>query len=619
MKKILTLALTLFLSALPCFADLAGYDITNYKFSGVYKSNNTVDVVEEITVNFTEPRHGIYRSFPERIHIGVEPGSSPDAEPMVKEYKISVENVQMNGDQFKLEEKNDVINIKIGSASKYLQGTHVYTIKYTYVLPDDRYDGADFIFYSVLGADWGTTIDHFEFSMRFENGIPAAENFHVYSGSFGATENQLHVEVFQKGDVIYGELNDIEAYQAITLFSRVYEGYFSNEKISNKAWPVWLLFGLALAFSVAFIVLILIVRHKKVVPTVEFHPPEGLSSAEVGTIIDSVVDEKDISSLIPWFAHKGYLTIHQEEDGLYVNKVKELESDAPEYQKMLFNALFPESDRICLDTLNSSFGERINEIRREILHYFKTQRPLYKNEKSTTIFMFINTLLTAIFLMNNTAIAPMDNFPGFFPPVIFMLLGFGLRRIWMRKHFAKGRFIFKIVSTVVISLVLFLLTAVFIDEFEPVISSGLTTILVFMSMIANLFACRRIAQTDWNVEVTGKLMGLKKFIKTAEIDQLRMLVDENPEYFYDVLPYAIVFGLSDKWANLFTEISMDQPLWYYSSLNDNSVFTCMKFTDSIANSVSKSFSSAVSASSGSGGGGGGFSGGGGGGGGGGSW
>ena len=62
----------------------------------------------------------------------------------------------------------------------------------------------------------------------------------------------------------------------------------------------------------------------------------------------------------------------------------------------------------------------------------------------------------------------------------------------------------------------------------------------------------------------GRILGFRDFIKTAELDKLKELVEEDPEYFYHITPYAYVFGLSDKWIRNFEDIQIIQPTWYYS-------------------------------------------------------
>ena len=108
----------------------------------------------------------------------------------------------------------------------------------------------------------------------------------------------------------------------------------------------------------------------------------------------------------------------------------------------------------------------------------------------------------------------------------------------------------------------------------------------------------------------------------AEHDKLVALVEQDPKYFYNILPYAWVLNVSDKWAKKFETIAIQPPDWYYGY---NGMFHPVLFMNNFNHSMNAVQSSMVSHPSSSGGGGGGgfsgggFSGGGGGGGGGGSW
>ena len=43
-----------------------------------------------------------------------------------------------------------------------------------------------------------------------------------------------------------------------------------------------------------------------------------------------------------------------------------------------------------------------------------------------------------------------------------------------------------------------------------------------------------------------------------------MLVEEDPAYFYNVLPYAYVMGLTKKWIEKFENIVPEPVEWYHS-------------------------------------------------------
>ncbi len=142
--------------------------------------------------------------------------------------------------------------------------------------------------------------------------------------------------------------------------------------------------------------------------------------------------------------------------------------------------------------------------------------------------------------------------------------------------------------------------------------------------------------TDKGLALFRYLEGLKMYIKTAEVDRLRML--QSPEgavkleapidaddtrqlvtLYERVLPYAILFGQEKEWnkrLGQYYELLNTSPDWY---TGNSAVFNAVLFSSAINNfSTAATYSNPVSSSSG-GSGGGGSSGGGGGGGGGGGW
>ena len=52
----------------------------------------------------------------------------------------------------------------------------------------------------------------------------------------------------------------------------------------------------------------------------------------------------------------------------------------------------------------------------------------------------------------------------------------------------------------------------------------------------------------------------------VEKDKLEMLVNDNPNYFFDILPYAYVLGVSDIWSKKFESIAIAPPTWYVGTM-----------------------------------------------------
>lgn len=89
-------------------------------------------------------------------------------------------------------------------------------------------------------------------------------------------------------------------------------------------------------------------------------------------------------------------------------------------------------------------------------------------------------------------------------------------------------------------------------------------------------------RTYYGTIILGQIKGFRRFLENAEKEQLETLVEENPEYFYDILPYTYALGVSKKWIKQFETIAIRPPDWYDSSYN---TFNTSDFTNLINDTV----------------------------------
>jgi len=193
-------------------------------------------------------------------------------------------------------------------------------------------------------------------------------------------------------------------------------------------------------------------------------------------------------------------------------------------------------------------------------------------------------------------------------------------RGWFRKvpsATATGSVSFGVV--VVVAFIAFQVGAAVLLLLVPLVPI-LITVLVIRSKL------RRGQRTPDGRAVCDQVEGFRTYLATAEADQLRF--EEGEDIFSRYLPWAIVFEMADRWADLCGQlVAMGRlpdavPYWYAGNYS-MAFFNTSFLTSSLATAATPAPSTAGSSGTGFGGGssfgGGGFSGGGGGGGGGGSW
>lgn len=541
------------------YADDGGYTIDDYKVNAIYHSNNTIDVEEVIDVNFSSYRHGIYRNIPETMYVNRD-----------EKYKLNIKNITVMNDEYEVDYDSGNRVIQIGSEDYTIIGPHTYTLTYTIVIPEDYHSDLDFIYYSVLGNNWDTTINHFSFDIQFEKALTEKEmsNIEVFSGNLGNQSNDLNVQPIITSNSIHGDGYNIGAKQAITIFGKLRKNYFVGAKQTTSKVP-FVFLGLAILFGLYSLVRCLLLKKTHITPIVNFYPPKDMDPAMVGTIVDESVDQEDLMALIPYWASKGYLTISETSDDLILTKVEDHEPPVLNHQKKIYKGLFKYKNSVKLSKLSSNFGKAMNDAKEALNNEFSGEKKLSKINHGfvTTVLSMICMILCILF---NSRYSIVDNLVetilATFTFVIMMVLCFSMAA---SNVFEKNK-----LATIkkVLSLALVLIVIYFIyrqtQSIVSIVSFEFMMIGIVVTTLPILFSSRFNVVSDYFKSVAGDLLGFKDFIEKAEVPQLERLSAENPSYYYDVIPYAMVFGLSEMWTKKFSTIPLAQPDWYDSYYSD---------------------------------------------------
>ena len=295
-------------------------------------------------------------------------------------------------------------------------------------------------------------------------------------------------------------------------------------------------------------------KEDKVIPVISFEPPEGYNPLDVAFVEKEAVSNADMAALLIYLANKGYLRIEQNKGKDSFSMTKIKDYDGDNNIEALYmKGLFKRGNTASTKSLAKES------------FYEDVDKCITKENKKMKEKKFF--------------------FPTAMPKILYFI-GICVVAVVFFNAFAPKTWIAFVVCGI-----------------------ADTILALFM-----FFGSKR---TKAGNQVYGQILGFKEFIKKAELDRLKMLVEENPSYYYDIMPYAYVLGLSDQWIENFETMHMPEPDWY--SGRD-------PFGDAVFYSMVRSANACATAPEASGGGssgggfsGGGFSGGGSGGGGGGAW
>lgn len=307
-------------------------------------------------------------------------------------------------------------------------------------------------------------------------------------------------------------------------------------------------------------------REKRLVTTVEFYPPEGMDSADVSYWYNGKIKRKDIIAILIELANDGYVAIHEgggKKSDYSIERVKEYPPELDDNKRIFFDGLFETGKSVVTS----------KDLENRFYHTLNCIASRYRASSDATR---INTLLSD-----------------------------------------RLQLVCWVVSILCLVASYMILNST-LGGAERFIAFAVGIALNLISVIVSRYVPRRTDKSHANLE---KITSFRNFLNTAEKSRLEQLVLENPKYFYNILPYAYVLGVSDKWVSKFEGIAIEPPDWYVGT--SAGAVTAVAVWGSMSRTLNNAASSMTSApaqsSSSSSSGGGGVSGGGSGGGGGGSW
>lgn len=610
---------TFFLFSLNCYAN--DYDITKYDVEIVVDEHNKYSIKENIDTYFNVSKHGIVRRIPLYNNIIRQDGTR-------ERNRVLISNVHVN-EEFSSSRENNNYVLKIGSADKTINGKHSYTISYDYDIGLDKNNKYDELYFNIIGTNWDTDISNVTFKITMPKEFDASKLGFSY-GEYGES-NTDNISYDVDGNVITGSFEGtLLAGEGLNVRMELPEGYFIRKSVGSSLLECWYYVIPILGVLISYLIWKKYGKDDQVVDVVSFYPPENMNSLDVAFAKKGSVNSNDAVSLLVYLASKGYIKIVEDKKSksrFTIQKVKEYDGNNKE-EELFFRGLFKKVwDSISSDELNESFYLTINSILTK-KNSTANRKEIFNNKSSNKryilfLFMLITSSLSTIIPALGYKLSDVIfsiiicNLIGIVALIIVAII-YDNNCTKKGLNSALGFAFFFVLALAVANFTIIGFEYIYYDTVY-LIGFILCMVCTYLIYFFYLIVTKR---TEYGNKVLGEVNGFKKFLETAEKDKLESLVHDDPSYFYNILPYAYVLGVSDAWIKQFEGIAIAPPDWYESA----DTFDYYRFNRSLnrtIHSASRVMNSVPQSSGGSssGGGfsGGGFSGGGSGGGGGSSW
>ncbi|MFC7484644.1 DUF2207 domain-containing protein [Luedemannella flava] len=572
-----------------------GEKVDEYATAIVINADASLDVTETITYDFGDnDRHGIIRRIPASFRYDDEHN---------RVYPISDVDVTMDGRPVEFERSSEggYQIIKIGDPDDTISGAHTYRLRYHVTGALNDFADHTELYWNAVGNEWEALVAGATATVTAPVQITRAA---CYAGEATSRLPCDRATIdgttasFAQGPQRPGEGLSIVVALPVGAVAATEPVLVPRRSFANsfRVTPVTVGVGTGLALAGVAGALLLawrVGRDRRYVGllpgltpepgegaveerqplvgappvSVEFGAPDNVRPGQVGTLFDERAHVVDVTATIIDFAVRRHLRITELADKDWeLTKLTDGDPTFLPYERELFDALFSTGDTVKLSDLKGTFAKHLSQVREALYADMVTQGWYRRSPEATrTVAVVLG------FLAVGLSIAALI--------LLGVFLGLGLIGVGL-----------------VVAAVTFLVVAWFLP-----------------------------ARTGKGSAMLERVKGLRLYIATAEVAQLQF--QEKVRIFSTFLPYAMVFGLAERWAGIFADLDLDTTgpdgtpgLYWYGGLAGWNLAHFNASIGSFATATTGTIAS-VPASSGSSGfsGGGGFVGGGAGGGGGGSW
>ena len=558
------------------FAETQNWEIPTFNADITINQDGKINVTETIVADFTNEAHrGVARMVPYEY---VDGNNN-----VVYTVGLNfISGTDENGNSYDIEEykENGYLNIEMRVLDNLpTNETKTFVVKYdaTNVIGFFDEEAAkeentfphDEFFWNVNGTEWVVPVKEVTATVHLPKSFNESDlAFRCLTGEYGMEGEDCEYKVVDGQTIEFRTTRALNTYENLSILIGMPVGTFPPPPPPEPPSPMEITVLFVIAFGglilpIVTLIVMLILWYKfgrddqsvpdTIMPMYEV--PDKLTPTEAGVIMDENMDPRDITATIIDFAVRGYIKVNEiEEDGVLWGKNYDYELELVKPY------------------------DNVKEFEKKILHGIFDDNKAGEKKKISDL---KNTFYVNLDGIQKTTMSEVVT-NGYFPQDPHKV------RV---KYGAVGGF------------------SIFAGFFlGGLINPSLWVGLVLSGIIIIFIGRKMPHRTTKGTETYYKLKGLHEYINTAEVDRMKFQ-EKNNILFEKLLPYAMAFGLIEKWSKAFEGLMKNPPNWYNPKRpwGDNG-FTMIYFADRLSH-ISRDLSSNMASRPGSKGSGGSWSGG----------
>ena len=449
----------------------------------------------------------------------------------------NAKNVTLNGASVRTYASTVSGNVVMADLSSLKGMVGDYPLSFSYTLPDVTMTENRKLYVQIpmlSGCDY--SIQAMSFQVTLPGEITAKPSF---SSGYLQTGVESIITYVSGGNMINGSITQALADQeTLTMKLQVNEEDFPGklyiEREGNPEVTYMVICGVA-----ALIYWLLMLRNFPLIRRRETLPPEGITAGEMGCRLTVV--GVDLTMMVFSWAQLGYVRIIPDRHGrVMIVKKMQMGNERTDFENRCFQMLFGRADAI--DATGAAYAKLYNKVVQTVSGAKELHR---RKAGNTRLFRVIGTGVSAFsgicIAMNMIHRPTLQLMLAVVLGVLGVVTGWCIQGAMYRLHIRGKMRLYLGMGCAYVWLILGLIAGVFWIGFGAVASQ-----LVLGMMVA--YGGRR---SDLGLYQAGQILGLRQYLKHISEEDIDRNMEHNPDYFFDMMPFAIALGVDSKFAKRF--------------------------------------------------------------------
>ena len=474
----------------------------------------------------------------------------------------SATDVQLGGNNATVTKGNSSTLVDISKLTRDYVGSLSLRISYTIpnvVKVDPELKEADGSRALMLTLPLLCSFDYPVQSMTFAITMPTGQMTHdpVFTSIYSQTSIMSSLTYEIRDSQIIGTSNTpLNDHEAITMTMQVPKEMFPTVSTyireGNPELVPMAAFGVA-----ALLYWLLFLRCLPIRALRTSTPPQGITAGELGCRL--TLSGGDLTMMVFSWAQMGYLLIHLDGNGrVLLHKRMDMGNERSQFENRIFRALF--GNRRVVD----GTGDGYAQLCQQVWGMVPSERNMHKgNSGNKKIFRFL-ACISMVFCGICVAMNMSD--VGILQTLMSLILGiFGAVSGWLiqavgYRHHLRGKV--PVLVGLVVILVWIVLGLLCGQVWIPL---GCCVGELIMGYLA-AYGGRR---SDLGRHDAGMVLGLRRYLKRLPRGEINRLLNNDPDYFFNLAPYALAMGVIRPYSLAFGRRKLSQCPYLITPIHGN--------------------------------------------------